>query len=340
MSKSISIKPARVFVDTNIRTRSHEPLASDIEARAVSIKQHGQITPIAVRKFDGKGDFDYTLIDGENRLKACELNEMNVEACVFDVDEGEAVAMAFAANDERTELTALDRFQSVMLFKKKLALNNKEIAARMNLDAGEITRILKLEKLSDTIRAYLKVMPGSTTTDAEGNETENAYLSMSQAIALLDVPVSVKKKDGKEVVIREGVAKRAAENRWTAAKIAAVARKIQAKATETAVEKPEPKDKNAGKGKGSKGGRPSADTKQRTMTEVKHALTAQMNAKGAETALPIGEVCERFLAYIAGDATLDATTLFDDLKAKYEGVKAKRKNGKKEDMTETPTTAE
>ncbi|HEY0221146.1 MAG TPA: ParB/RepB/Spo0J family partition protein, partial [Candidatus Paceibacterota bacterium] len=76
----------------------------------VSIKSRGQIMPILVRRIEGDPDYDYELIEGERRLRACLfLNIEEMKASIQIVENvREQYTNSFVANFQREPHTPLE----------------------------------------------------------------------------------------------------------------------------------------------------------------------------------------------------------------------------------------
>lgn len=285
--RGVMVAPTRVFVDDKIRTRHAAPVGKKVEALAESIKTHGQESNIMLRPYDGPdtNDYEYTLVAGENRLAACKLLETDVRGDVYPIKEGDvvgAITLGYSENNDRNELTPLDHYHTFTLLAGQ-GLKGKAIAQRLNVQEAFVSKVKKFDGLSDKLKAMLG----------------KGEINMNQALALLEIPDEGKR----EKLAAEGL---------TADKIKEIARRTPKDG--------KAKDQKTGKGSG-KRGRKATETKQRSLPQVKAALEATVNAdgKGPETRIPVGEVAQMLLEFIAGAPDMDVANLFAGLIEKYKG---------------------
>jgi len=118
-----------------------------------SIKSHGQLQPIVVRK---KGSL-YELVVGERRLRACALVGLTeIEAEVRDVDDVTAMELRLIENTQREDLTDAEKGDAVLAlwanYDKYETI--KDVAEAINIPLGTVQGhwIPKARKLSPTIR--------------------------------------------------------------------------------------------------------------------------------------------------------------------------------------------
>lgn len=127
-----------------------------IEDLAKSIREIGQIQPIAVRIMD---DGRYQVIAGERRLKAVKLCEKSeILATVFEVNDKVMAEMALAENIQREDLSdyevALAIQKNEQYFESKI-----KMAEHMNKARTDIYKYLAFFKLPDWILTRLENNP-------------------------------------------------------------------------------------------------------------------------------------------------------------------------------------
>lgn len=102
-SQIVELDPARIrpwaFAD-----RPAEEYG-DINELMASIQATGQIQPITVRAVHNNSSYDYELIAGARRHRACELAKCNVKAIIRDIDDRTAFLMMREENDKRSGLS-------------------------------------------------------------------------------------------------------------------------------------------------------------------------------------------------------------------------------------------
>ena len=82
---------------------------------AVSIKEHGVIQPIIVRKVNEK----YEIIAGERRYKAAQIAGLtSVPAILSNLTDNESAEVAIVENVQRKDLTAIEEAKSYKCYTK------------------------------------------------------------------------------------------------------------------------------------------------------------------------------------------------------------------------------
>ncbi|MBJ79729.1 MAG: chromosome partitioning protein ParB [Myxococcales bacterium] len=146
--KPSDLQPRKVF----------DPAA--LEELAASIKEHGVLQPVVVRKH---GDH-YELIAGERRWRACgQAGLHDVPAVVKDFSDEEALQSALIENIQRQDLDPLEEAYAYRRLIDEYALTQEEVAKSVGKSRVSITNTLRLLKLPESILAYLaqgKVSPG------------------------------------------------------------------------------------------------------------------------------------------------------------------------------------
>lgn len=159
-SSSSSSSPASVFmipldqIEVNpFQPRKHfqpEPL----EELAASIKMHGIIQPITVRKLT---DNQYQLIAGERRLRASQIAELKeVPAYIRTANDEEMLEMALIENIQREDLNPVEIANSYQLMIDELDLKQEDLGAKVGKDRTTVTNYLSLLKLPPEVKAGLR----------------------------------------------------------------------------------------------------------------------------------------------------------------------------------------
>ncbi len=134
------LQPRQVFDDAKI-----EELAS-------SLKEHGVIQPLIVRKIGSK----YRLVAGERRLRAAmKAGITTVPAVVREMDDREAVEVSLVENLQREELGPLEQAAAFQRLSDEFGLTQEEIAARVGKSRPEVTNTLRLLKLEPEVKRLL-----------------------------------------------------------------------------------------------------------------------------------------------------------------------------------------
>lgn len=144
-----------IYVDDIIPNRFQPRLVFDeksINELAVSIKQHGIIQPLVVRKIGDK----YEIIAGERRYKASQIAGLQkVPAVIMNLDDKESAEVAVIENIQRKDLTALEEAESYKKLLDKGYLTQEQLAARMGKAQATISNKLRLLGLDQEVKNAL-----------------------------------------------------------------------------------------------------------------------------------------------------------------------------------------
>ncbi|MEZ5026518.1 MAG: ParB/RepB/Spo0J family partition protein [Chitinophagales bacterium] len=141
-----------------------------LEELASSIKIHGVIQPITVRKI---GDKKYQLISGERRLRASQMAGMQeIPAYVRTANDQEVVEMALIENIQREDLNAIEVALTYQRLIDECNLTHENLGDRLGKDRSTVTNYLRLLKLPPEIQKALR----------------GKILSMGHARAIISVP--------------------------------------------------------------------------------------------------------------------------------------------------------
>lgn len=120
---------------------------------AQSIKLHGLISPILVRKFDSR----YEIIAGERRFHACRLAGLTqVPVIVKDASDDDSFKLSLIENIQREDLNPMEESEAYATLKEHFGLTHQEIAESVMKDRSTITNALRLLSLPEEMKAALR----------------------------------------------------------------------------------------------------------------------------------------------------------------------------------------
>lgn len=125
-----------------------------LEELATSIKSHGLIEPLIVRKI--RGEDKYELIAGERRWRASQragLREVLVVVKAYD--DKQAYEVALIENVQREDLNPLEFAEALNKLLQDFGHTQESLAAAVGKDRSTITNALRLLKLPATLRTYV-----------------------------------------------------------------------------------------------------------------------------------------------------------------------------------------
>ena len=125
-----------------------------LQELAASIKEHGLIQPVTVRKTDtGK----YQLISGGRRLKASQmLNLETIPAYIRSANDEEMLEMALVENIHRRNLNPMEIAFSYQRLIDECSLTQEEVSKKVSMDRSTISNFLRLLKLPEIVQCALK----------------------------------------------------------------------------------------------------------------------------------------------------------------------------------------
>jgi ParB family chromosome partitioning protein len=127
---------------------------AELEELAASIKVHGVIQPITVRKM---GYDKYQLISGERRTRASILAGLErIPAYIRIANDQDMLEMALIENIQRSDLNAIDVSMSYKRLLEECSLKQEELGDRVGKDRTTVNNYLRLLKLPDEIQAGIK----------------------------------------------------------------------------------------------------------------------------------------------------------------------------------------
>jgi ParB family chromosome partitioning protein len=117
---------------------------------AESIKEHGVIQPVLVRKL---ADGEFELIAGERRWRACKsLGHKTITALVKDYPELEAAAASLVENVQREDLNPLEEAAAYRQLMEDFGLTQEEVSVRVGKSRSLVANMLRLLGLSGEIK--------------------------------------------------------------------------------------------------------------------------------------------------------------------------------------------
>lgn len=161
---------------------------------AVSIKEHGVIQPIIVRKIN---DNKYEIIAGERRYKASALAGMTkIPAIIRNLDDKEAAKVALLENLQRKNLNPIEEARTYQKIIELDEMTQEELAKTMGKSQSAVANKLRLLALPDEIQ----------------NSLLKEEISERHARALLNLDSLEEQKEMLKKVVKEKLTVRQLEN--------------------------------------------------------------------------------------------------------------------------------
>ena len=124
----------------------------ELEELAASIKEHGIIQPLVLRKMGQK----YEIIAGERRFRAAGMAGLTtVPAILSNIDDQASAEVALVENVQRKDLTAIEEARSYKNILDKGYLTQEQLAKKMGLSQPAIANKLRLLSLDEEVQQAL-----------------------------------------------------------------------------------------------------------------------------------------------------------------------------------------
>ena len=124
-----------------------------LEELAASIREHGVLQPLTVRKVDGS----FELVSGERRLRAARMAGLSEVPCiVIDVDGVCSSLLALVENLQRRDLDFLDEAMALDRLIHTYDLSQDEAARRIGKSQSAVANKLRLLKLPTPVLERLR----------------------------------------------------------------------------------------------------------------------------------------------------------------------------------------
>ena len=159
---------------------------------ADSIRQHGIIQPLTVRKLQSGY---YQIIAGERRWRAARMAGLTqVPVVVIEADDRKAMELAMIENLQREDLNPMEEAEGYRTLMEQYGLTQEETSQRVGKSRSAVANALRLLHLSDEVRALV----------------EEGKLSGGHARALVPLTAELQKKAA-AVIIKDDLSVRQTE---------------------------------------------------------------------------------------------------------------------------------
>ena len=138
---------------SQIRANQYQPRTSfdqkKLEELAESIKKHGVIQPVLVRK-DGKG---FELVAGERRFRAAKLAKLKkIPVVVSNISDVQSLEIAILENIQREDLNPLEVAKGYQSLKDEFGYTQEAVAKSVGKPRSSVANSLRLLTLSPKIQ--------------------------------------------------------------------------------------------------------------------------------------------------------------------------------------------
>ncbi len=163
-----------------------------LEELAASIREHGIVEPILVRRDGGQ----YRILAGERRWRAAQRAGLKeVPAVLREASDREAFELALVENLQRADLNAIEEAEAYEVLLGAHGLTQERIAERVGKERSTVANALRLLRLPEDVRDLVR-----------GGELDMGH---ARALLGLEEPEAIRKMAQRAV--REGLSVRATE---------------------------------------------------------------------------------------------------------------------------------
>ena len=182
---------------SKIEPSEHQPRESfdgeKLEALADSIRSHGIIQPITVRRLEGD---HYQIIAGERRWRAARMAGLGeLPARIVDADDREAMVLALVENLQREDLNPVEQAKGMRRLLEEYGCTQEGAAELVGCSRPALTNALRLLALPEPVLAML----------------EDSRLSAGHGRALLALGDDKRIQGAAEAVLRDQLSVRQTE---------------------------------------------------------------------------------------------------------------------------------
>ena len=152
VKKETKEKSSEILLN-QIRANQYQPRTSfdqkKLEELAESIKKHGVIQPVLVRK-DGKG---FELVAGERRFRAAKLAKLKkIPVVVSNISDVQSLEIAILENIQREDLNPLEVAKGYQRLKDEFGYTQEAVAKSVGKPRSSVANSLRLLTLSPKIQ--------------------------------------------------------------------------------------------------------------------------------------------------------------------------------------------
>ncbi len=176
---------------TDIDTNKNQPrklfYEDTLEELAESIRIHGVITPLALRR---KENGRFEIVAGERRFRAARRAGLTeVPAVIVEVDDKTAAEIALIENLQREDLNAVEEAEGIRALIDEFSMTQDEAAERLGKSRSSLANSLRLLSLAPEALALLR----------EGK------IDKGHAKVILALPTEKEQNDAAHIVSEQGL---------------------------------------------------------------------------------------------------------------------------------------
>jgi ParB family transcriptional regulator, chromosome partitioning protein len=149
----------RMIPVANVRPGSFQPRRNfapeDLDELAASMRQHGVLQPILVRK-DPKNPQGFELIAGERRWRAAQKAKLHeIPAVVREFSDSEALEAALIENLQRADLSDIEEARAYTRLMREFGHTQERLAEALGKSRPYVANLVRLLSLPESIQALI-----------------------------------------------------------------------------------------------------------------------------------------------------------------------------------------
>lgn len=136
----------------------------DIEDLAEDIKNNGQLQPAIIRKINNL-DYDYEVIAGERRWRACSLAGLTLKAVVIEKDDLDCLIIQTSEN-KKHGLSPYSLAKVYMKLMDDLKISQNELSKRLGMPKTSLSDLMAFNKVPQVVWDHVEDMTKVSPTTA------------------------------------------------------------------------------------------------------------------------------------------------------------------------------
>lgn len=148
------------LIDPNPFQPRREFAKESLAELAASIKRHGILQPLLVRKAGDR----FQLIAGERRLRSAKVAGLSeVPVRVMELDDRQVCEAAIEENLKRQDLNVLEKAQAFQDYLERFQCSIEDLSKQLSMSRSNVSNMLRLLELPDAVKAFLSnnaISPG------------------------------------------------------------------------------------------------------------------------------------------------------------------------------------
>ncbi|MBC7765212.1 MAG: nucleoid occlusion protein [Hyphomonadaceae bacterium] len=160
LSRNIPVPSKMEFVQLpvdRIRPNPYQPRKVfdhiALEELAASIKVHGVMQPVTVRRVGALG---YELVAGERRLRASKLAALSeIPAIIVDISDNESAILALIENLQRQDLRFMEEAESYYHLLNEHGFTQEDLAKKIGKNQSTVANKMRLLKLPPLVKKMI-----------------------------------------------------------------------------------------------------------------------------------------------------------------------------------------